>query len=134
MIIRRKSRRGTSFFILWGSSVYLFILQDLLYQLQVWFLTVCHSNAIILFHQYFSPNVYLNIPCYLIPFSLIFSFFSPMPPYDLVVLSLFWISRRFSYWILNAKPNFQSILIRIIQMLHYYCRNQHKNIENSQII
>ena len=35
---------------------------------------------------------------------------------------------------LKGNPNFQGILNWIIQILHYYCRKQHKNIENSRII
>ena len=35
---------------------------------------------------------------------------------------------------LKGNPNFQSILNWILQILHYYCRKQHKNIENSRII
>ena len=34
----------------------------------------------------------------------------------------------------KGNPNFRGILNWIIQILHYYCRKQHKNIENSQII
>ena len=34
----------------------------------------------------------------------------------------------------KGNPNFQGILNWIIQILHYYCRKQHKNIENSRII
>ena len=33
----------------------------------------------------------------------------------------------------KGNPNFQGILSWILQILHYYCRKQHKNIENSQI-
>ena len=33
----------------------------------------------------------------------------------------------------KGNPNFQDILIWILQMLHY-CRKQHKNIKNSRII
>ena len=40
----------------------------------------------------------------------------------------------FSAYLLKGNPNFQGILNRIIQILHYYCRKQHKNIENSWII
>ena len=49
-------------------------------------------------------------------------------------LKLFF--RDFSYqptWI-KGNPNSQGILNWIIQILHYYYRKQHKNIENSQII
>ena len=35
---------------------------------------------------------------------------------------------------LQVNPNFQGILNWIIQILHYYCRKQQKNIENSWII
>ena len=35
---------------------------------------------------------------------------------------------------LKGNPNIQSILDWILQVLHYYCRKQHKSIENSQII
>ena len=35
---------------------------------------------------------------------------------------------------LKGNPNFQGILNRIIQILHYYCRKEHKNIENSWVI
>ena len=35
---------------------------------------------------------------------------------------------------LKGNPNFQGILNWIIQILHYYCRKQHKNIGNSWII
>ena len=34
----------------------------------------------------------------------------------------------------KGNPNFQGILNWIIQILHYYCRKQQKNIENSRII
>ena len=34
--------------------------------------------------------------------------------------------------VLKGNPNFQGILNWIIKILHYYCRKQHKNIENSQ--
>ena len=33
-----------------------------------------------------------------------------------------------------GNPNFQDILNWILQILHYYCRKQHKNIKNSRII
>ena len=39
----------------------------------------------------------------------------------------------FLFLFLEGDPNFQSILNRIIQILHYQWRKQHKNIENSQI-
>ena len=35
---------------------------------------------------------------------------------------------------LKGNPNFQGILDCMLQILHYYCRKQHKNIENSRII
>ena len=35
---------------------------------------------------------------------------------------------------LKENPNFQGILNWIIQIFHYYCRKQHKNLKNSQII
>ena len=35
--------------------------------------------------------------------------------------------------LVKIDPNFQGILNWIIQILDYYCRKQHKNIENSQI-
>ena len=35
---------------------------------------------------------------------------------------------------LKGNPNFQDILNWILQILHYYCRKQHKNIKNSRII
>ena len=38
------------------------------------------------------------------------------------------------YKVVKGNPNFQGILNWIIQILHYYCRKQHKNIENSRII
>ena len=34
----------------------------------------------------------------------------------------------------KGNPNFQGILNWIIETLYYYCRKQHKNIKNSQII
>ena len=34
----------------------------------------------------------------------------------------------------NGNPKFQDILNSILQILHYVCRKQHKNIKNSQII
>ena len=34
----------------------------------------------------------------------------------------------------KGNPNFQGILDWIPQILHYYCRKQHKNVKNSQII
>ena len=37
-------------------------------------------------------------------------------------------------WMLKGNPNSQAILNWIIQILHYYCRKQNKNIENLQII
>ena len=33
----------------------------------------------------------------------------------------------------KGNQNFQGILNWILQILHYYCRKQHKNIKNSQI-
>ena len=38
------------------------------------------------------------------------------------------------YCFVKGNPNFQGILDWILQILHYYCRKQHKNIENSRII
>ena len=35
---------------------------------------------------------------------------------------------------LKGNPNFQDILNRILQILHYYCRKQHKNTKNPWII
>ena len=35
---------------------------------------------------------------------------------------------------IKGNPNLPGILNLIIQILHYYCRKQDKNIENSQII
>ena len=35
---------------------------------------------------------------------------------------------------IKGNPNFQGILNWIIQILHYYCRKQHKNMDNSRII
>ena len=57
-------------------------------------------------------------------------------------LSFFWLSFIHTTWqrcnnfccVIKENPNFQGILKWIIQILHYYCRKQHKNIENSQII
>ena len=37
-------------------------------------------------------------------------------------------------WILKGKSNFQGILNWILQIFHYYCRKQHKNIKNWQIV
>ena len=34
----------------------------------------------------------------------------------------------------KGNPNYQGILSWIIQIFHYYCRKQYKNIENSRII
>ena len=34
---------------------------------------------------------------------------------------------------LKGNSNFQGILDWILQIVHYYCRKQHKNIENSRI-
>ena len=34
----------------------------------------------------------------------------------------------------KGNPNFQGMLHWILQILHYYCRKQQKNIENSRII
>ena len=34
----------------------------------------------------------------------------------------------------SGNPNFQGILNWMLQILYYYCRKQHKNIKNSQII
>ena len=39
-----------------------------------------------------------------------------------------------SYGSFKGNPNFQSILDWILQILHYCCRKQHKNIENWRII
>ena len=48
---------------------------------------------------------------------------------------IFSWSRKFCKIIgLKGNPNFQGILNWIIQILHCYCRKQHKNIENSRII
>ena len=35
---------------------------------------------------------------------------------------------------IKGNPNFQGILNWIIQILHYYCRKQHKNIKKSGIV
>ena len=35
---------------------------------------------------------------------------------------------------IKGNPNFQEILNWILQILHYYCRKQHKNIKKSKII
>ena len=50
----------------------------------------------------------------------------------------FWFSEKttestMSDLYFKGNPNFQGILNWIIQILHYYCRKQHKNINNSQI-
>ena len=37
-------------------------------------------------------------------------------------------------FLFKGNPNFQGALIWILQILDYYCRKQHKNIKNSQII
>ena len=37
------------------------------------------------------------------------------------------------YWV-KGNPDFHSILNWILQILHYYCRKQHKNIKNSQMV
>ena len=40
-----------------------------------------------------------------------------------------------NYWrYFKGNPNFHDILNWILQILHYYCRKQHKNIKNSRII
>ena len=45
-----------------------------------------------------------------------------------------------NFWMLifpglfSGNPNFQGILNWMLQILYYYCRKQHKNIKNSQII
>ena len=36
--------------------------------------------------------------------------------------------------VVQGNTNFQGILDWILQILHYYCRKQHKNIKNSRII
>ena len=36
--------------------------------------------------------------------------------------------------VVQGNTNFQGILDWILQILHYYCRKQHKNVKNSQII
>ena len=36
--------------------------------------------------------------------------------------------------VLKGNPNYQGMLSWIIQIFHYYCRKQYKNIENSRII
>ena len=41
---------------------------------------------------------------------------------------------KFQIVLLKGNPNFQDILNWILQILHYYCRKQHKNIKNSRII
>ena len=43
-------------------------------------------------------------------------------------------SRPSALPIIKGNPNFPGILNWIVQILHYYCRKQHKNIENSRII
>ena len=55
------------------------------------------------------------------------------------VLRLIWntaqlIYATVIYMSFKGNPSFQGILNWIIQILHYYCRKQHKNIENSRII
>ena len=57
-----------------------------------------------------------------------FLIFGPSPHWRLKNLP---VASWFSF---KENPNFQSILNWIIQIMHYYCRKQHKNIGNSQII
>ena len=45
-----------------------------------------------------------------------------------------WTPKISNFFLLKEKPTFPSILNWIIQILHYNCRNQHKNIKNSRII
>ena len=45
-----------------------------------------------------------------------------------------WTPKISNFFLLKGNPNIQSILNWIIQILHYNCRNQHKNIKNSRII
>ena len=51
--------------------------------------------------------------------------------------NILWEARKFIYemeWApFKGNPNFQGILDWILQILHYYCWKQHKNIEKSQI-
>ena len=39
-----------------------------------------------------------------------------------------------TFWDLKGNPNYQGILSWIIQIFHYYCRKQYKNIKNSRIV
>ena len=41
---------------------------------------------------------------------------------------------KYESQVVKVNPNFQDILNWILQILHYYCRKQHKNIKNSRII
>ena len=62
----------------------------------------------------------------------------------LLILSVCSIVKLFLNWkncysscklcSVKGNPNFQNILNWIIKLLHYYCRKQHKNMENSQIM
>ena len=47
---------------------------------------------------------------------------------------LFFCWLEWSLWSFKGNPNFQGILNWMIKILHYYCRKQHKDIENSRII
>ena len=47
---------------------------------------------------------------------------------------LFFCWLEWSLWSFKGNPNFQGILNWIMKILHYYCRKQHKDIENSWII
>ena len=77
-----------------------------------------------MFSKHFPPSLPLCI--------LYFVFHKGKDTFAISPPSIHHLARRKG--ILKGNPNFQGILNWIIQILHYYCRKQHKNIENSWII
>ena len=54
----------------------------------------------------------------------------------LYFLDIFFLSNMLFLkgFIVKGNPNYQGILSWIIQIFHFYCRKQYKNIKNSRII
>ena len=77
-----------------------------------------------MFSKHFPPSLPLCI--------LYFVFHKGKDTFAISPPSIHHLARRKG--ILKGNPNFQGILNWIIQILHYYCREQHKNIENSWVI
>ena len=63
--------------------------------------------------------------------NLIFEFFTSKLGYITIFMKI-WEEKIGPFF--KGNPNYQDIISWIIQIVHYYCRKQYKNIENSQII